>query len=120
MSLKVNEVWEDIQIQGGLNDTGEAQTQFLRALKATLEYMDSKLADTFTAPTDIVGVITCETWHHNAVYAGIRFYLQRQGAWSMDSDPESWSFFRQAMSEAIAGNIKDAGSEFETRNQPES
>lgn len=120
MSLKVTEVWEDVQISGGLNDTGEAQTQFLRALNATLDYMDAKLADTFAAVTDINGTITLETWMHNAVYEGIKFNLQRQGAWASDSDPEAWQFFKQAVGEAIAGNIKDAGSEFETRNQPES
>jgi hypothetical protein len=119
MSLSVNNVWEDTQYSGNMNDTGESQTQFLRALNSTLNYLTSKTKDTFSKVNDIDGTIACDEWFHNAVYAGIKFYLQRQGAWAQDPDPESWQFFLTAVSEAIAGNIKDKGANFKTRNQPE-
>jgi hypothetical protein len=118
MSLKVEQVWEDMRVAGGLSNSPGSMTHFIRALNSTLDELNSAMTDDFAAVTGITGTITAETWHHNAIYAGTKAFLQRQGAWAQDPDAEAFAFFQRAIGKAISGSIHDQGALFLTKNQP--
>jgi len=120
MSLLVEEVWEDMRNAGGLSNSPVGQQHFVRALNATLDEMSSALVDDFDSVTDITGTITAERWQHNAIYAGVKAFLQRQGAWAQDPDAEAFAFFERFVGKAISGSIHDQGTSFKVNNQPAS
>jgi len=115
--MKIDELYVEI-----LNTTGAARTQdteiiFLASLKKVINDLNNKLGESIAAPTSISGTdIGFEDYCDNVFHPGVKFYMQRDGAWAQDPDNESYGFYRQAL-RTVVGNAINADSGFKTRNQ---
>ena len=117
MSLVVEQLWEDMRISGGLSNDRDSESQFLRALNACISDMNTRLREDLDEVLAIPSSsIDCEDYQVNAVYAGTKAYLQRQGAWAQDPDAEAFGIFRKELGMAMSGSIA-ANSAFKTRTQ---
>jgi hypothetical protein len=115
--LNLEDLFNDIRSKAGLADVPASRRAFMRALLATLGDVNPRWGTEY-APDDedsTSGSIEIENREYAAIIHGIRFYLQQDGAWAMDGDPEAWSKFDTHIRRAIGSAIAE-DEDFQTRN----
>jgi hypothetical protein len=118
--MKTDELYDNIRRTTGSANTQDTEIAFLDALKKVVSDINRMLGESITAPTQITSTdIGFEDYCDNAFHPGVKFYMQRDGAWAQDPDAESFGFYRRALREAI-GDAIAADTGFKTRNQASS
>ena len=117
MTLDLDVMFQDMRRGAGMADIPASRRSFMRALIGTLGEVNPRWGTEYEVPDedDPNGTITIEASQYNAIWHGVRFYLQQQGAWASETDGEAFNKFdlhtRRAISAAIVADDP------QTRNQ---
>ena len=117
MALNVQQFYGDMRRRGGMVDSPNTESSFLRAVNATINECNSPWGTSIDEIDDAnTGSIDCTKAQENALYSGCVFHLQRLGAWGQDPDAEAKALFYADLRAAIGAIIRDDSS-FRTRHQ---
>lgn len=117
MNLNLEDLFNDIRTKAGISDSPASRRSFMRALLFTLGEVNPRW-DTAYAPDDEEdpsGDLTVEAHEYAAIVHGIRFYLQQDGSWAMETDAEAWGKFDTHVRRAIGSSIA-VDADYLTRN----
>jgi hypothetical protein len=116
VTIVLEDFFNDLRRKAGIGDNPESRRSFMRALLTTLGEVNPRWGTSY-APDDeddVSGSIEIEGYEYAAIEAGMRYYLQQAGAWSMDTDGEAWNKFDMHTRRAIGAAIA-ADTDFRTR-----
>ena len=115
--MKIDELYADILATMGSRNTPDMENAFLSALKRVVQDLNQKLRENIAAPDTITSAeIGFEDYADNTFHPGVKFYMQRSGAWAQDPDQESNQFYRLQLRQVIGYAIA-ADDDFKIRNQ---
>jgi hypothetical protein len=115
--MKTSELYAEMLTTLGAANTQETEQTFLMSLKKVVGDLNQKLKTEIVAPTQVDGSdIGFEDYCDNTFHPGVKFYMQRDGAWSQDPDQESYAFYQRQLRSVIGSAIASDDS-YLIRNQ---
>ena len=115
--MNVQDLYDEILTTTSGANTPEMERAFLAALKRVVNDLNYKLRETVTAPTYVSNEdIGFEAYCDNTFHPGVKFYMQRMGAWAQDPDAESYNFYQTELRRTV-GYAINADTTFLTRNE---
>lgn len=116
-AMNVLDLYDEICTTTNAANTPEMERAFLAALKRVVNDLNYKLRETVIAPIAVDNEdIGFEAYCDNTFHPGVKFYMQRMGAWAQDPDAESYNFYQTELRRTV-GYAINADTTFLTRNE---
>lgn len=118
--MLVRDLWIEHKVNASLGESDIGKMKFISALNAVRGDINAKFSESFAALTTAdIAANTDLDWgdyFDNALKAGMKHYLQRDGALAGEPDPQSWQTYQKHLRRAMAPAV-NALSSFKTRTQ---